>query len=209
MIVTLDGRKLEQLTTFRGTLEALVARARAELTDEQIIVAVTINGRELVGEELNRQLSSEVSNDVQVDLECAAPREIAAAALRESADRLELAAEAMSEVATDFQAGRFTAATGGLTSLLAVWNTCQQTLGQAGTLLHRDLTHELHDGETLIALLGKVAETLRSLRDAVEARDSVLIADLLEYEMPGLCQRWNRILQHLADEVERTATAAA
>lgn len=209
MIVTLDGQKLDQHGAFRGTLESLVERIRAELPGDQVLVAVSLGGRELVGDELNERLAGDLAADAQIDLESASPREIASAALRESADRLDLAADALSEVAADFQAGKGASATGGLSSLLAVWNTCQQTLGQAGALLNRDLTLEIYEGKSLNEQLGAVVETLRSLRDAVEARDNVLIADLIEYEMPDLCRRWHRILTTTADQIEHAATAAA
>ena len=53
--------------------------------------------------------------------------------------------------------------------------------------------------------LHDLAAKLREVRDALEARDIVLLADMLRYEIPDTCQTWQGILKDMAANVAACA----
>ena len=80
------------------------------------------------------------------------------------------------------------------------WHTCQQAIAECSGLLGRDLTAVECAGRPVREHLDGLADKLRELRDAFEARDMVLVADLIQFEMPDICQAWQGILNELAQD---------
>jgi len=74
-------------------------------------------------------------------------------------------------------------------------------VAQCSGLLERDLTVAECAGRPLREHLAELADRLRELRGACEARDVVWLGDLLTYEMPELCQRWQALLGELAGQL--------
>jgi len=207
MIVTLDGQRIDHLPQAGASLESLIEHLRGTCLGERIVITVSWNGRDLTGSDLTDRLGVAPSGDDQIDLESAQPTEVCALALREVGDQLRVATDALPEIAAGFHAGGAESALGGLSSMLGVWANCQRTLGDASRLLGRDLGEEEFQGERLTTHLEAVANVLRSVREAVQNRDYVLLADLIEYEMPGVCTLWQGAVLALADRVEQPAFA--
>lgn len=208
MIVTLDGQRIDSLPQAGSTLEKVIEHLRTTRLGERIVITVAWNGRDLTGTELTDRLGVAPGGDDQLDLESAMPCEVSAMALREVADQLRIATDALPEIANGFHAGGADAALAGLSSLLGVWANCQHTLGDASKLLGRDLGEEEFQGARLTTHLQAVADVLRSVREAVQNRDYVLLADLIEYEMPGVCTLWQGAALALADRVSQPAFAS-
>lgn len=200
MILTLDGRRIDPPPDC-ATLAHLLRQVRSSLDPSSIVVGVSLDGAPLTDQSLSDALARTLEGVAQLDLETQPRTAAVAAALRESADRLELAGAAQGELAALFTSGPASEAARGLSSLLNVWAECHQALSQSSELLARDLGSAEIDGATVQAHLEQLADRLRELRDAFESRDYVLVSDLLAYEMPGLCTRWRELLESLATEV--------
>lgn len=203
MIVTLDGERLSGQWGAPASLEALVEQVRREHLGERVVVEIALNGHSLVTDSLERQLPAKLADADQVDLASAAPRALAVEALRETATRLSDAAQAHHRAAETLQGGRVVDAVNDFGALLNVWQDCQRTITDAAVLLREDVTTRLIDQRTIRDQFNDLAHKLREVRDAFESRDFVLLADLLEFEMPGLCRRWSELLDTLATEFER------
>jgi hypothetical protein len=54
--------------------------------------------------------------------------------------------------------------------------------------------------------LANLVEKLSELRGALEARDIVLLADLVRYELPALAQAWSAMLSNLAEQIGGSRT---
>jgi hypothetical protein len=199
MIVTLDGQHLEANFTSADTLQALIDRVRAKHLRDRLVVSVAVNGQVLLPEDLDARLSQPPAAEDQIDLESGDPRAIAADALRHAAEQLAAAGRAQQEVADQLNAGQVAEALGRVGESVGVWRAGQQVVVRCCALLGEDLTAVEYGGRPIREHLSELAEKLRELRDAFEARDMVLLADLLHYEMPSLCQTWHGLFTHLAD----------
>ncbi len=208
MIVTLDGQRMAADFASADTLQALIDRVRAEHLPDRLVVSVAVNGQLLLPEDLDARLSQPPAPQDQVDLESGDPRAIVADALRQAAEQLAAAGRAQQEVADQLNAGQVAEALGRVGELVGVWQAGQQVIVRCCALLGEDLTAVEYGDRPIREYVSELAEKLRELRDAFEARDMVLLADLLHYEMPPLCETWHGLLTHLADAVAAQAAGS-
>ncbi len=200
MILTLDGER-RALPDRTDSLAALLDASRSVLPDDHIIVSVRVNGEELVNDALATQLTTAVAADAQIDLESAPRGSVVAEALRGLLDRLAALEDYAPEFATKLRTRAASVCSGELNPFLECWQDVTRTLSDGGALLQRDLT--ALSGESLAEALAALSATLRDLRSAVDARDVVFIADILEYEQPAQLAQWRSALARIADQVER------
>ena len=198
MIVTLDGNKLDG--TFRGheSLRSLIDQVRKDTAGERLVVSVTVNGERFIEEGLDERLASPIADDDQVNLESYDRTELVADALREMADKTAAAIATQTTLAEQLNKGDSASAMEGLGEFILLWQTCQKTIVQSCDILRRNLTLNEYAGKTLEDHLSDLADKLREIRDAMEASDYVLLADLLHYETPALCETWQNILNEMA-----------
>jgi len=201
MIVTLDGKRIDTPFAPESTLQAIVDQVRAMQPDDRLVVSVAINGHPLADAELNAALGQVVAADAQVDLESSDRTELVVSALRGLALRFQEAVEPLVAVADQLSAGQVTQGLQRVGEFIGLWQTCYRTLAQCSGLLGRDLTEYEHQGQSLTGHLGQMVDKLTELRAGLEARDMVLVADLVRYELRPLSQKWHELLSGLADEL--------
>lgn len=205
MIVTLDGNRVDSVSGERATLEAVIEHAGATLGPQRMLVAVRLNGRLLDENGLDEALRRSLAASDQVDLESGTRNEVVAGALRSVADMLGDAVDTVGEVSQKLNAGEIEAAMREVAAFIELWQNCRTALVQGSTVLSRDLTQEAVDGRPLSERFGELSSRLAELRDALQARDFVLVSDLLFYEMPSVCGEWAEMLRQLAENVETDA----
>ncbi len=108
------------------------------------------------------------------------------------------------QIADRLNSGEIAEAMNEFTGFVEVWQVVRDTLLQSCEVLGRDLTLHEHEGMSLLLHLGQVSETLRELRNTLDNRDFVLLADLIHYEVPPMCEKWGAILRGLGDAVGGT-----
>lgn len=207
MLVTLDAALLDGDYSTDGTLQALIDDVRSNRLGQRIVVGVTLDGRPLLNDELTERLSQPLGDVDAVGLVSADIAELARDALVEAAEQLGAAAAGQDAIAEHFHAGEVAEAVKGFGEFLSAWQTCQQVILECSRLLGRDLTAEMCGGATVRDHLDGLAERLRQLRDAFEARDTVLLADMVQYELPDICESWGKTLRELADGLVVPASA--
>ncbi len=202
MILTLDGRKIESRVRNGGTLQDVISDARQNAPDGRIIASVRVNGIDLVGDELLQQLSSAVEPDAQVDLDSADAREVCAAALRGGAEALEIADTLREEIVSGLRTQIQPAdAFQQLGEALHAWQVVNDALQQSSALLGQNLQLQQHAGRPIREHTGELAGWLQELRASFEARDFVLLADQIEFELPERSENWRALLRDLADQL--------
>jgi hypothetical protein len=199
MKVTLDAAPLTDTFDTSDTLQALIDEVRDSQLGDRIVVGVTIDNQNLVDNELNRRLAEPLGDAESVELISADRQELARDALYEAAEQLAAAGEEHLTIADHLQAGRHTEAVNGFAQFLTAWQVCQRVLLECSNLLSMNLTQVQCAGAPMNQHLDELAGKLREMRDAFEARDSVLLADMVQYEMPEICQHWREILRKLGD----------
>jgi hypothetical protein len=201
MIVTLDGQLLRRKFAPGCTLQEVIDGTRMQLDASRLVVGVAVNGQEFQDRDLEAELPQPLVEDAQVDLETADRLTVAVGALRAMAAEMADAARLQTEIARQLNAGQVAEGVRRIGEFVRSWQTCRNVVVQCGALVGRNLLHERSDSGTVAECLVELVARLRSLRDALDARDVVLLTDLAQYELPDLCSRWEKLLLHLADAV--------
>jgi hypothetical protein len=205
MIVTLDGERVNRTFAPDATLQGVLDQVRPDLRAGRLFVAVAIDGRECTQPQLEELLSKPVEADSQVDLESGDRVGLAVTALRCVSDELGEAGQRQEQVAGLLHAGQVAEAIRRVGEVVQTWQTARDVVVQCGGLIERDLTAEQFQGRSVDEWLLELIERLRELRDALDARDMVILGDLMQYEMPGLCSTWHDLLNSLADDIAEAA----
>lgn len=205
MIVTLDGQKLEQSFEQDCTLQTLLDDVRDRYLGERLIVSVAVNGQILDDAALQRDLPAPVTETDQLDLESGDRVELVRNALIGLAEQFSDAKRKYADLADRLSAGETGAAVRTVGDFVGQWQMCHRAIAQCNGLLGRDLTECVVDGQDIKSWLEELIAKLGLLREALEAQDTVALADLIRYELLPLCDTWATVLQGLAREVKSGA----
>jgi hypothetical protein len=202
MIVTMDGQRVDGELAPGMALRDVIDRARTELIPGRLVVSVAVNGVRLAEDELEIHLAQAVTEGDQIDLESGDPQTLAAEALRGVADEIAAAGRRAPQIADQLDRGESAEGVRQISELVQAWQMCNTAIVQCSGLVGCDLTQGQLDGQSMREGLTELVAKLRELRDALEARDLVLLADLLHYEVPAVCETWHGVLIALAAQVQ-------
>ncbi len=202
MIVTLDGHKLKGEFGGHTSLRDLIEQVRRDHAAERLIVSVCVNGDRFLENRLDERLAEPIAAEDQIDLESTSATRLVADALREMATQIAQAVDRQTRIADQLNKRDSAAAADGLGEFVLLWQTCQKTVLQSCDVLKTDLTTNTYAGSTVREHLAELASKLREIRDALDASDTALLADLMHYEAPELCRTWEAILNEMAAAID-------
>jgi len=209
MIVTLDGSRVEKSFDSGLTLRNLLDEMTSTLPTGHLVVSVAVDGQTQGEQELQSALLNPLDAAVQVDLESADRTSVCAAALQDAAAAMDDVGRRETEIADLLNTGQVAEAVRQIGELVQTWQACRDVVVQCSGLLGQDLTQVEFDGRRVDAFFDELVGQLRQVRDALDARDMVLLADLMHYEMPDVCGTWGAMLRSLADGVRDGSLAAS
>lgn len=204
MIVTLNGRKVDREFGADCTLQTVVDEVRAGHED-CLIVSVNVDGQHVSDDELRQLLEQPVSETAQIDLESGNPRELVRDALRGLALEYARAGQGLGDIVKKFDAGDASNGVRDVAAYIGLWQVSHRVVAQCSGLLHGDLLELEHQDRTVQAWFEDAVQKLGEIRAALEARDMVLLADLIRYELPELSQAWQELLDDVAGQIEITS----
>lgn len=159
-----------------------------------VLVGLRRDQVDVPADELEKMLRQPVSDFTGLQLLSDRPERIVLEALRQvRAAFVDTFAEIQS--ATELLAvGKVTGAMQTLAVCVEVWGRTHTAIIQAGLLISIDFDELEIGGHRIAHWLGELAAKLRDLKAAVEARDLVLLGDILRYELDDTLQQWERML---------------
>ena len=208
MIVTLDGQRVDEAFGSQCTLQTLLDRVRNDRLGDRLIVSVAVNGERLDDNQLRSQLEVPFADGAQLDLESGDRLELVGDALRGLANEFGRANDEYGRLPDQFAGGAVNEAVQGIGEFVKLWQTCYRAITQCSALLGDDLTLYTHQDRSVREWLEELVEKLTELRQALDAHDLVLLADLLRYELLPQCETWHKLLEDVATQVPSTHQAA-
>lgn len=201
MRATLDGKPM---TVGDGlTLAGLLETASAELAGSgRIVVEVRAGGGVLGGDELARALSSAEPLEDEVHLLSESARGVALAALEQVRQSLADAGPLAGQTADLLRADATARAMNALSELIELWSRVQQAVGEACALAGLDADAVRCDDLPGGRIIAGLADRLRELKSLITTRDTLALADALEYEWPDLARQWQRLIVAVGDGIE-------
>ncbi len=171
----------------------------------RLVVEVHLDGRELVGDELERHRHVPIDQS-EVRLYSSDTRDLVGTVLDECREGLDQAAEAQARAADLLQQDHEERAMRQVAEAIETWLKIQQAVSGSIGLLRINLDQVSIEGQPAAEIVGQLAERLGQLRDLLSDRDVVGIADALAYEWPRSVDQWRRLIQHLAQIAREAGT---
>ena len=169
----------------------------------RIVVEVTLDGETLVDEQLESRRHDAVG-DGELRLYSANPRDLSRTTLEAVLGRLDAVAQRQREAADLISSDQQNEAMTALTQAIEGWQQSQQVVIQTASLTATDLSTLDIDGAPAQAVIEQVITMLQVVRDTIEARDMVGLADTLAYEGPALIEQWQKLVTALIERIDES-----
>ena len=189
--IQLDGQDLAALLAAANDHAALSGR---------MVVQVLVDGQPITADDLQQAADVGVL-DREIRLYTAQPAELAGEALEQARDHLGQARELQAQAAELLQQDDASDALRKVADLIDIWLQTQQAVLQTTTLMRIDLDQLTVQDEPVPALIEQMIDRLKEMKQAITDRDTVALADTLEYEWPQLAQRWDDLITVLIQRV--------
>ncbi|HEX8322424.1 MAG TPA: hypothetical protein VF595_00800 [Tepidisphaeraceae bacterium] len=193
MTVTVDTEVLPATELGLSTLGDLLCHVSNR---NRLVTQVLIDGQEPDLDHVP-QWRGRSLNGHTIFIETHAPADIAADVLDEIARQMDGAEAAREKAIDDLHAGAANKALQKLSGCFTAWQSAQTAISQVAKLLKIDLDRVRVEDTTLTEALANFAGQLRDVRDAIEARDYVTLADVLTYEIGRTIAQWRDALTQL------------
>ena len=193
MTVTVDTEVLPAAELGLSTLGEVLTHVSGR---NRLVTQVLIDGQapnlDLVPQLRGRSLVGHT-----IFIETHAPNEIAADVLDTIVRQMDAAEVTREQAIDDLHAGVPNKALQKLSGCFSAWQAAQQAIGQVAKLLKIDLERVRVEDITLADALNAFAGQLRTIRESLECRDYVTLADVLTYEIAGTVRQWRDALTQL------------
>jgi hypothetical protein len=143
-----------------------------------------------------RELGQHALGQRTLYVETADRKQLAGGALREAEEILDAADTFRQQAIDELSAGKVQESMPALNQWLASWKQSQTALVESAWAVGVDL-------ETLgiQELVAELANQLRQIKTALESKDYVTLADILNYEAPASMERWREALGTVAGRI--------
>ncbi len=197
MTVTVDSETLPVEQLGLATLGDVLSHLQ---TQNRLVTQVLIDGCEPDLQHVP-QLRKRTLSGHTVFIETTAPREIALDVLDQIDRQMDQADVARVSAIDHLTAGEPNKALQKLSGCFSTWQSAQEAIEKIAQLLRVDLNMIRVDDITLTEALQAFADQLKSIREALETRDYVLLADTLQYEVGQTVRQWRDALAQFRDIV--------
>ena len=168
---------------------------------DRMVFGLRLDGKEVSGAHLEAALTRPVAQLTTLEFITASAPQIVADALQETLKALTDSFVTVREASEALSKGRLAEAMERLTDCLVVWSTTHEALIHGGALLRLDFERVAIAGRPMLDWLTDLANRLREIRDAIEARDHVLLSDILHYELDETLSGWEQMLGGVIEHI--------
>lgn len=200
MDIYLNGTYQNGSVNRQVTVGQYLAALRQEDRD-RLVVGLRFDGQTVASGELDSLRAAPLTAPGRLELEIESARALAARILGQVASLLDQSRCHHEAVARLLAAGKSGKAMELLTACFTVWNAAEDSLQKASRLVALDLNRAEPGEPTPTERIAQLGLCLRQLKQHLQARDFVAVADLVEYELPELTSQWQAMLTSLQHEI--------
>ncbi|HKQ48978.1 MAG TPA: hypothetical protein VJZ71_12980 [Phycisphaerae bacterium] len=176
---------------------------------ERMILGLRLDGADVSAAHLEAALTRPVAQLTTLEFITASAPQVVADALQETLKALTDSFVTVREASEALSKGRLAEAMERLTDCIGVWSRTHEALIHGGSLLRLDFERVAIAGRPMLDWLADLANRLREIRDAIEARDHVLLSDILHYELDETLSGWEQMLGGVIQHITETHEDAA
>jgi hypothetical protein len=207
MTIILDGMPQYPDLPLTATLADALAWAQRHLPPGKLLTNIEVDGAPLEGSALADARPTPLGKR-SLAITSADQKELSFAMLGRLAALIEWLAPQHKQVAALLEKGQQAPAFEGLARIFSTWQNIQSAyagLAKMNGITLADLPVRTLTGE---ALLNEFCLHLGEMQTALQNRDLVMLADILQYEMDGAVANWNSLLEATLAVIDPVAAAA-
>jgi len=201
MKILIDGRS-DILSSDNGYSVGEILRQIEEflLKIGRISLGATLDGTPLMRD--NSKVLEKLVDDYEVlEIKTGEIRRQAYNALSEVKAHLPGIVQKVKNVSERIQSGELVQGYKTLAGCADLMNGMVRVIEEVKTLAGVDLNELELPGDSVTERLKVVSEVLGRTKEALDARDTVTVADMMEYELAPNLERWNEILEGLLEKM--------
>jgi flavin-binding protein dodecin len=208
MQLFIDDRKIDDEFVHEGTLEDAVRHVQEHVCSPgRLVVGLRCNGRQLSTQAMAEALQKPAPSFDRLDVFTSTRDGLVTDAMKQASASLEATEDVYDQVAELLIQGQISEAVRSLGECLKVWQQIHDAVAKSIQLLGLDPDSiRIRDG-SLAEAIGKPKDVLVQVRDALQAQDHVLLADILQYEFADVTQTWHSIVTRVQRAAEEAAEA--
>ncbi len=196
MNVYIDDVEANISTNAEQVLDDVLQAAREQVNEAgRMIVGLICDGINVADEELAETLQKPQSDFQRVDLQSADPVELVREALAQAEQLLDETARSAKGIVEQLTCGNTAEAMPILSSCCQAWLEIHGGVANAMNALRIDPNTMDVGGKPIVEVLGEPIRVLNDIKEAVTARDFVLLSDILSYEFEETAEAWRSIIE--------------
>jgi hypothetical protein len=206
MHVYVDDNPFAVVGLANKTLREIAQDIRQELAPrKRMLVAIYTNGQLVCAADLEAALDSLAGRYERIDFQSAIPQTLAREVLQQARELVSEATPICQQAGEMLSSGQTARAMELLGNCFGVWSQVQESMSRSVDLLGLDLSRMQIEGKKADQLLNEFAAQLRTVKDALENRDYVQLADILQYELQDVAPRWQSLLDQVVAQISDTS----
>lgn len=169
---------------------------------DRLVVRIACNGCDVAADDMEQALRRPADSYDRLDVYTNTRGELVANVMTEASASLQETDRACREAGDLLSRGRTAEGIEALGECLAVWQQIHDAVGKSIQLLGIDTERVYIQDEPMSVVLGKPKDILTQVKQALEARDMILLADLLMYDLSEVTGQWLSIVRRLREEAD-------
>ncbi|NLE30453.1 MAG: DUF348 domain-containing protein [Phycisphaerae bacterium] len=203
MTISIDGQEITQLETTGRTVGDILNEVRASLLDHgRMIVTIICDGQTVTPDQITETLAQPVEKYSSIDFQSADPNELLQNSLAACQEFMIAIRKDLAEVVDGFRQSRVQEAVKSMGPIFGLLNQMYQGVFGIFKLINRDPESVEFSWGTADQLFTGMVDQLRQIKQSLENNDYVQLADLLEYEMGTMLERWQELIDRMNTMVE-------
>jgi hypothetical protein len=191
----LDNERLDLPATPGGTLETILAEVnKLVFARQRSVVALGCDGRDIPTGEILDVLARPADDFQRVDFRSEANAGVARQLLQQAAERFEETEQGRSGIIDLLAEGQTVRGMELLAGSFRLWQQAHQAVLQAVRVGGIRLDDVQVDGEPSVGVIEELKDKLVQIKEALEARDFVMLGDIMQYEIGETVAKWKALI---------------
>ncbi len=203
MSVFIDDKPVEVGSIAEGTIEEVVRHVQSDVCPRgRLIVALRCNGEEVTGDTMSAKLGEPFGTIDRLDIVTGTREALVQDTMDHASSSLDETAASCQRIAGLISEGKATEGMESLGHCLRTWQQIYDALNKSIEMLGVDPEVVTVQDMPLIDAVGKPKEILLQIKQALQAQDYVMLADILQYEFIDTTELWHTIIARIRQLAE-------
>ena len=205
----LDDNQQDTALADISTVEDALHHVQSALcASGRVVVGIRCDGQDIPSTAMVETLRKPTSSVDRLEVFTGTRAELVDEAMQQASVCLAETDTACKRVAGLLTEGQTVDAVEALGECLRIWQQVHEAVAKSIEMLQLSAEQTAVNGVPLIELVSKPKEVLLQVRDALQASDYVLLADILQYEFQEVTEQWQAIIARLREEAASKSHAA-